>query len=169
MCSRGKLCGKSYWCSFHRLRNRLPQSYVIPSEARNLSLVSARVNQERYFAQLHSPRTFAASGMTRLFLSGLQAALLDCGVGGRGRKPLNKFLRRLWMCCRHRNAGRKNRDSLRPGGQWAYDVDAFHGAQFADLLEADLEFSRGDDSAHRVRFDLLALHFDLVGDPEFRK
>src|SRR5580692_5858577 len=73
------------------------------------------------------------------------------------------------MRCRCGNACRKYRDSLRPRRQRAYDVDAFHGTQLADLLEADLKFPCRDHAAYRVSFDLFALALDLLGDSKFRK
>ena len=73
------------------------------------------------------------------------------------------------MRCRCRDACGKHGDPLRSGRQLANDVDALHGTQLTDLLEADLKFSCRDHSAYRVGLDFSALALDLVGDPELRK
>ena len=69
-------------------------------------------------------------------------------------------------CCRWDARG-KYRDSLRAGRQRAYDVDTLHGAKLADLLEANLKFSRRDDSAYRIGFDFFTLVLIWSAIPSF--
>ena len=80
---------------------------------------------------------------------------------------MDERLGRLRVRRRCGNARGKYRDSLRAGRQRTDDVDALHGTQLTDLLEADLKFSRCDHSAYRVGLDFLAFCLIWSAIPSF--
>ena len=67
------------------------------------------------------------------------------------------------------DAARKHGDLLYFGRDDTDDVDAMHGTQLAQLLEADLGVTARDHLANRRRGDHLALRPHGVGDAELRE
>jgi hypothetical protein len=64
------------------------------------------------------------------------------------------------------NTGGEHGDLLQLGRQRPDEIDAWHGTQFADLLEADFRLAAGDDGGNRFALDHPALRLDLIGDAE---
>ena len=85
----------------------------------------------------------------------------------RSRKPSDERSGGLGMGRRCGDARSEHGDLLRPGREFANDVNAFHRTQLADLLKSDLEFPRSDDPAHGIGGNLFAFGLDLVGNPSF--
>ncbi len=87
------------------------------------------------------------------------------GLGGEGDEAAGKV--RLPGSCR--DTGGEDRHPLHRLRQWADEIDAGDGQEFAHLLEADLGIAAGDDGRDPLALDAPAALAHGVGKAEARK
>src|SRR5581483_5029359 len=99
-------------------------------------------------------------------LDQLQTGVGDGASGGGGGEESDEFAGGGGVFGAGGDSSREDGDPLRAGWKRSNDLDSFDGAQFADLLEADLGVTARDDIANRFGGDSLAFGFDPIGDAE---
>src|SRR5262249_21198509 len=162
------------WYSLRQASAKAGQSSLCPAAPRMLS--ASRATPVRKSTSV--PKTSKNSALTviacmrvswSLRSRRLHALRLEHLGGSRAGQRFEQGLGRLAFLGLRANAGGVDRVVLDICWQRTDERDAFHGKDFADLVDAKFGLALGDVRRHRPAGNQFCLRLHLAGDPELRE